>query len=181
MDNIDLRKNIKHSSEFAPFLPLLCMAFMLGAITLVLLLETLPVWIMSIQAGSALTAVSLCLALLPMLGLCLIAPCGRALSAILAAFSGFAAGLLAYNYAQFELFSAAFFAISALSFVFVLAVLFISDRVFTLSSRIRAVLRSDKRLYAEFCRAYVLVLLLMLLIIIIVTIFAAALLPPVNG
>lgn len=178
MDNIDLRKNIKHSSELAPFLPLLCLAFMLGAITLVLLHEALPVWIMSIRTCSALTAVSLCLALLPMLGLCLIAPGGRALCAILAAFCGFAAGLLAYNYAQFELFSASFFAISVLSFVFALAVLFISDRVFTLSSRIRAVLRSDKRLYAELCRTYVLVLLL---IIIIVTIFAAALLSPANG
>lgn len=178
MDNIDLLKNIKHSSEFAPFLPLLCLAFMLGAISLVLLRETLPVWIMSIQTGSALTAVSLCLALLPMLGLCLIAPCGRALCAILAVFCGFAAGLLSYNYAQFELFSAAFFAISALSFVFALAVLFISDRVFALSSKIRAVLRSDKRLYAELCRTYMVALLL---VIIIVSIFAAALLPFANG
>lgn len=178
MDNIDLRKNIKHSSEFAPFLPLLCLAFMLGAISLVLLRETLPAWIMSIRVGSALTAVSLCLALLPMLGLCLIAPCGRALCAVLAAFCGFAAGLLSYNYAQFELFSAAFFAISALSFFFALAVLYISDRVFALSSKIRAVLRSDKRLYAELCRVY---LVALLLVIIIVTVSAAALLPLANG
>lgn len=178
MDNIDLRKNIKHSSEFAPFLPLLCLAFILGAITLVLLREALPVWIMSIQAGSFLTCASLCLALLPMLGLCLVVPCGRALCAILVAFCGFAAGLLSYSYAQFELFSAAFFAAGALSFAFALAVLFISDRIFALSSRVRAVLRSDRRLYAELCRAFVVVLLL---VIIIVIIFAAALLPLANG
>lgn len=177
MDNIDLRKNIKHSSEFAPFLPPLCMAFMLGMTVLVLLREALPAWIMSIGAGSVLTCVSLCLALLPMLGLCLIAPCGRALCAILAVFCGFAAGLLSYSYAQFELFSAAFFATSALSFAFALAVLYISDRVFTFSSKIRALLRSDKRLYVELCRAFVLVLLF---VIIIVTIFAAFLFPLAN-
>lgn len=157
MDNIDLRKKSGVSHAFPLGTALVSAAFALGAVSLTLLLRSDSRGVMSISRY-AVTDLWLCFALLVLAqALCIIMPCTRVLTAVFAVLAGADAELISYSYSEFALFSPEFFALCGVIFVFSAAGVYACDRAFTLSPKLRAFIRADRRLRYElnlFCAVF---------------------------
>ncbi len=157
MDNIDLRKKPGAFNAFPLGTALVSAAFALGAVSLTLLLRSDSSSVMSIST-CAVTDLWLCFALLILAqALCIIMPCARVLTAVFAVLSGADAELISYSYSEFALFSPEFFALFGVIFVFSAAGVYACDRAFTLSPKLRAFIRADRRLRYElnlFCSVF---------------------------
>lgn len=149
MDNIDLRKNPGAFNAFPLGTALVSAAFALGAVSLTLLLRSDSSSVMSIST-CAVTDLWLCFALLILAqALCIIMPCARVLTAVFAVLTGADAELISYSYSEFALFSPEFFALFGVIFAFSAAGVYACDRAFTLSPKLRAFIRADRRLRYE--------------------------------
>ena len=157
MDNIDLRKKSGASRAFPLGTALVSAAFALGAASLTLLLRSDSSGVMSISTYDV-TDLWLCFALLVLAqALCIIMPCACVLTAVLAVLSGADAVLISYSYSKFALFSPEFFALFGVIFAFSSAGVYACDRAFTLSPKLRAFIRADRRLRYElnlFCAVF---------------------------
>lgn len=157
MDNIDLRKKSGALHAFPLGTALVSAAFALGAASLTLLLRSDSSGVMSISTY-AITDLWLCFALLILAqALCIIMPCARVLTVAFAALAGADAALISYSYSEFVLFSPEFFALCGVIFVFSAACVYACDRAFTLSTKLRAFIRADRRLRYElnlFCALF---------------------------
>lgn len=157
MDNIDLRKKSGASRAFPLGTALVSAAFALGAVSLTLLLRSDSSSVMSIST-CAVTDLWLCFALLILAqALCIIMPCARVLTAVFAVLTGADAELISYSYSEFALFSPEFFALFGVIFAFSAAGVYACDRAFTLSPKLRAFIRADRRLRYElnlFCSVF---------------------------
>lgn len=157
MDNIDLRKKSGASRAFPLGTALVSAAFALGAVSLTLLLRSDSSSVMSIST-CAVTDLWLCFALLILAqALCIIMPCARVLTAVFAVLTGADAELISYSYSEFALFSPEFFALFGVIFAFSAAGVYACDRAFTLSPKLRAFIRADRRLRYElnlFCAVF---------------------------
>lgn len=150
MDNIDLRKKPGAFNAFPLGTALVSAAFALGAVSLTLLLRSDSSSVMSIST-CAVTDLWLCFALLILAqALCIIMPCARVLTAVFAVLTGADAELISYSYSEFALFSPEFFALFGVIFAFSAAGVYACDRAFTLSPKLRAFIRADRRLRYEF-------------------------------
>lgn len=157
MDNIDLRKKPGAFNAFPLGTALVSAAFALGAVSLTLLLRSNSSSVMSIST-CAVTDLWLCFALLILAqALCIIMPCARVLTAVFAVLTGADAKLISYSYSEFALFSPEFFALFGVIFAFSAAGVYACDRAFTLSPKLRAFIRADRRLRYElnlFCSVF---------------------------
>ena len=157
MDNIDLRKKPGAFNAFPLGTALVSAAFALGAVSLTLLLRSDSSSVMSIST-CAVTDLWLCFALLILAqALCIIMPCARVLTAVFAVLTGADAELISYSYSEFALFSPEFFALCGVIFAFSAAGVYACDRAFTLSPKLRAFIRADRRLRYElnlFCSVF---------------------------
>ena len=157
MDNIDLRKKSGASRAFPLGTALVSAAFALGAASLTLLLRIVSSGVMSISTYDV-TNLWLCFALLVLVqALCIIMPCARVLTAVLAVLSGADAVLISYYYSGLTLFSPEFFALCGVIFAFSAADVYASDSAFALSPKLRAFIRADRRLRYEinlFCAVF---------------------------
>lgn len=157
MDNIDLRKKSGASRAFPLGTALVSAAFALGAAFLTLLLRSDSSGVMSISTYDV-TDLWLCFALLVLAqALCIIMPCARVLTAVLAVLSGADAVLISYYYSGLTLFSPEFFALCGVIFAFSAADVYASDSAFALSPKLRAFIRADRRLRYElnlFCAVF---------------------------
>lgn len=157
MDNIDLRKKPGAFNAFPLGTALVSAAFALGAVSLTLLLRSDSSSVMSIST-CAVTDLWLCFALLILAqALCIIMPCARVLTAVFAVLTGADAELISYSYSEFALFSPEFFALLGVIFAFSAAGVYACDRAFTLSPKLRAFIRADRRLRYElnlFCSMF---------------------------
>ena len=157
MDNIDLRKKPGAFNAFPLGTALVSAAFALGAVSLTLLLRSDSSSVMSILT-CAVTDLWLCFALLILAqALCIIMPCARVLTAVFAVLTGADAELISYSYSEFALFSPEFFALFGVIFAFSAAGVYACDRAFTLSPKLRAFIRADRRLRYElnlFCSVF---------------------------
>lgn len=157
MDNIDLRKKPGAFNTFPLGTALVSAAFALGAVSLTLLLRSNSSSVMSIST-CAVTDLWLCFALLILAqALCIIMPCARVLTAVFAVLTGADAELISYSYSEFALFSPEFFALFGVIFAFSAAGVYACDRAFTLSPKLRAFIRADRRLRCElnlFCSVF---------------------------
>lgn len=157
MDNIDLRKKSGASRAFPLGTALISAAFALGAVSLALLLKADTNVIMSISACEV-TDLWVCFALMILAqALCIVMPGARMLTAVLAVLSGADAVLISYSYSKFALFSPEFFALCGVVFVFSAAAVYACDSAFTLSPKLRAFIRADRRLRYElnlFCAVF---------------------------
>lgn len=157
MDNIDLRKKPGAFNAFPLGTALVSAAFALGAVSLTLLLRSDSSSVMSIST-CAVTDLWLCFALLILAqALCIIMPCARVLTAVFAVLSGADAELISYSYSEFALFSPEFFALFGVIFAFSAAGVYACDRAFTLSPKLRAFIRADRRMRYElnlFCSVF---------------------------
>lgn len=157
MDNIDLRKKSGAFNAFPLGTALVSAAFALGAVSLTLLLRSDSSSVMSISTY-AVTDLLLCFALLILAqALCIIMPCARVLTAVFAVLTGADAELISYSYSEFALFSPEFFALFGVIFAFSAAGVYACDRAFTLSPKLRAFIRADRRLRYElnlFCAVF---------------------------
>jgi hypothetical protein len=157
MDNIDLRKKPGAFNAFPLGTALVSAAFALGAVSLTLLLRSNSSSVMSIST-CAVTDLWLCFALLILAqALCIIMPCARVLTAVFAVLTGADAELISYSYSEFALFSPEFFALFGVIFAFSAAGVYACDRAFTLSPKLRAFIRADRRLRYElnlFCAVF---------------------------
>lgn len=157
MDNIDLRKKPGAFNAFPLGTALVSAAFALGAVSLTLLLRSDSSSVMSISTY-AVTDLWLCFALLILAqALCIIMPCARVLTAVFAVLTGADAELISYSYSEFALFSPEFFALFGVIFAFSAAGVYACDRAFTLSPKLRAFIRADRRLRYElnlFCAVF---------------------------
>lgn len=157
MDNIDLRKKPGAFNAFPLGTALVSAAFALGAVSLTLLLRSDSSSVMSIST-CAVTDLWLCFALLILAqALCIIMPCARVLTAVFAVLTGADAVLISYSYSEFALFSPEFFALFGVIFAFSAAGVYACDRAFTLSPKLRAFIRADRRLRYElnlFCAVF---------------------------
>lgn len=157
MDNIDLRKKPGAFNAFPLGTALVSAAFALGAVSLTLLLRSYSSSVMSIST-CAVTDLWLCFALLILAqALCIIMPCARVLTAVFAVLTGADAELISYSYSEFALFSPEFFALFGVIFAFSAAGVYACDRAFTLSPKLRAFIRADRRLRYElnlFCAVF---------------------------
>lgn len=157
MDNIDLRKKPGAFNAFPLETALVSAAFALGAVSLTLLLRSDLSSVMSIST-CAVTDLWLCFALLILAqALCIIMPCARVLTAVFAVLTGADAELISYSYSEFALFSPEFFALFGVIFAFSAAGVYACDRAFTLSPKLRAFIRADRRLRYElnlFCAVF---------------------------
>ena len=157
MDNIDLRKKPGAFTAFPLGTALVSAAFALGAVSLTLLLRSDSSSVMSIST-CAVTDLWLCFALLILAqALCIIMPCARVLTAVFAVLTGADAELISYSYSEFALFSPEFFALFGVIFAFSAAGVYACDRAFTLSPKLRAFIRADRRLRYElnlFCSVF---------------------------
>lgn len=157
MDNIDLRKKPGAFYAFPLGTALVSAAFALGAVSLTLLLRSDSSSVMSIST-CAVTDLWLCFALLILAqALCIIMPCARVLTAVFAVLTGADAELISYSYSEFALFSPEFFALFGVIFAFSAAGVYACDRAFTLSPKLRAFIRADRRLRYElnlFCSVF---------------------------
>lgn len=157
MDNIDLRKKSGASRAFPLGTALVSAAFALGAASLTLLLRSDSSGVMSISTYDV-TDLWLCFALLVLVqALCIIMPCARVLTAVLAVLSGADAVLISYYYSGLTLFSPEFFALCGVIFAFSAADVYASDSAFALSPKLRAFIRADRRLRYEinlFCAVF---------------------------
>ncbi len=157
MDNIDLRKKSGASRAFPLGTALVSAAFALGAASLTLLLRSDSSGVMSISTYDV-TDLWLCFALLVLAqALCIIMPCACVLTTVLAVLSGADAVLISYSYSKFALFSPEFFALCGVVFAFSAAAVYACDRAFTLSPKLRAFIRADRRLRYElnlFCAVF---------------------------
>lgn len=157
MDNIDLRKKSGASRAFPLGTALVSAAFALGAASLTLLLRSDSSGVMSISTYDV-TDLWLCFALLVLAqALCIIMPGARMLTAVLAVLSGADAVLISYYYSGLTLFSPEFFALCGVIFAFSAADVYASDSAFTLSPKLRAFIRADRRLRYElnlFCAVF---------------------------
>lgn len=157
MDNIDLRKKPGAFNAFPLGTALVSAAFALGSVSLTLLLRSDSSSVMSIST-CAVTDLWLCFALLILAqALCIIMPCARVLTAVFAVLSGADAELISYSYSEFALFSPEFFALFGVIFAFSAAGVYACDRAFTLSPKLRAFIRADRRLRYElnlFCSVF---------------------------
>lgn len=157
MDNIDLRKKPGAFNAFPLGTALVSAAFALGAVSLTLLLRSDSSSVMSIST-CAVTDLWLCFALLILVqALCIIMPCARILTAVFAVLTGADAELISYSYSEFALFSPEFFALFGVIFAFSAAGVYACDRAFTLSPKLRAFIRADRRLRYElnlFCAVF---------------------------
>lgn len=157
MDNIDLRKKPGAFNAFPLGTALVSAAFALGAVSLTLLLRSDSSSVMSIST-CAVTDLWLCFALLILAqALCIIMPCAHVLTAIFAVLTGADAELISYSYSKFALFSPDFFALFGVIFAFSAAGVYACDRAFTLSPKLRAFIRADRRLRYElnlFCAVF---------------------------
>lgn len=157
MDNIDLRKKPGAFNAFPLGTALVSAAFALGAVSLTLLLRSNSSSVMSIST-CAVTDLWLCFALLILAqALCIIMPCARVLTAVFAVLTGADAELISYSYSEFALFSPEFFALFGVIFAFSAAGVYACDRAFTLSPKLRAFIRADRRLRYElnlFCAMF---------------------------
>lgn len=157
MDNIDLRKKPGAFNAFPLGTALVSAAFALGAVSLTLLLRSDSSSVMSIST-CAVTDLWLCFALLILAqALCIIMPCARVLTAVFAVLTGADAELISYSYSEFALFSPEFFALFGVIFAFSAAGVYACDRAFTLSPKLRAFIRADRRLRYElnlFCAVF---------------------------
>lgn len=157
MDNIDLRKKPGAFNAFPLGTALVSAAFALGAVSLTLLLRSDSSSVMSIST-CAVTDLWLCFALLILAqALCIIMPCARVLMAVFAVLTGADAELISYSYSEFALFSPEFFALFGVIFAFSAAGVYACDRAFTLSPKLRAFIRADRRLRYElnlFCAVF---------------------------
>lgn len=157
MDNIDLRKKSGASRAFPLGTALVSAAFALGAASLTLLLRSDSSGVMSISTYDV-TDLWLCFALLVLAqALCIIMPCARVLTAVLAVLSGADAVLISYYYSGLTLFSPEFFALCGVIFAFSAADVYASDSAFALSPKLRAFIRADRRLRYEinlFCAVF---------------------------
>ena len=157
MDNIDLRKKPGAFNAFPLGTALVSAAFALGAVSLTLLLRSDSSSVMSIST-CAVTDLWLCFALLVLAqALCIIMPCARVLTAVFAVLTGADAELISYSYSEFALFSPEFFALFGVIFAFSAAGVYACDRAFTLSPKLRAFIRADRRLRYElnlFCSVF---------------------------
>lgn len=157
MDNIDLRKKPGAFNAFPLGTALVSAAFALGAVSLTLLLRSDLSSVMSIST-CAVTDLWLCFALLILAqALCIIMPCARVLTAVFAVLTGADAELISYSYSEFALFSPEFFALVGVIFAFSAAGVYACDRAFTLSPKLRAFIRADRRLRYElnlFCAVF---------------------------
>ena len=99
----------------------------------------------------AVTDLWLCFALLILAqALCIIMPCARVLTAVFAVLTGADAELISYSYSEF-------FALFGVIFAFSAAGVYACDRAFTLSPKLRAFIRADRRLRYElnlFCAVF---------------------------
>ena len=152
MDNIDLRKKSGASRAFPLGTALVSAAFALGAASLTLLLRSDSSGVMSISTYDV-TDLWLCFALLVLAqALCIIMPCARVMTVAIAD-----AVLISYSYSKFALFSPEFFALCGVVFVFSAAAVYACDSAFTLSPKLRAFIRADRRLRYElnlFCAVF---------------------------
>ena len=157
MDNIDLRKKSGASRAFPLGTALVSAAFALGAASLTLLLRSDSSGVMSISTYDV-TDLWLCFALLVLAqALCIIMPCARVLTAVLAVLSCADAGLISYYYSCLTLFSPEYFALCGVIFAFSAADVYASDSAFALSPKLRAFIRADRRLRYElnlFCAVF---------------------------
>lgn len=157
MDNIDLLKKPGAFNAFPLGTALVSAAFALGAVSLTLLLRSDSSSVMSIST-CAVTDLWLCFALLILAqALCIIMPCARVLTAVFAVLTGADAELISYSYSEFALFSPEFFALFGVIFAFSAAGVYACDRAFTLSPKLRAFIRADRRLRYElnlFCAVF---------------------------
>lgn len=157
MDNIDLLKKPGAFNAFPLGTALVSAAFALGAVSLTLLLRSDSSSVMSIST-CAVTDLWLCFALLILVqALCIIMPCARILTAVFAVLTGADAELISYSYSEFALFSPEFFALFGVIFAFSAAGVYACDRAFTLSPKLRAFIRADRRLRYElnlFCSVF---------------------------
>lgn len=157
MDNIDLLKKPGAFNAFPLGTALVSAAFALGAVSLTLLLRSDSSSVMSIST-CAVTDLWLCFALLILVqALCIIMPCARILTAVFAVLTGADAELISYSYSEFALFSPEFFALFGVIFAFSAAGVYACDRAFTLSPKLRAFIRADRRLRYElnlFCAVF---------------------------
>lgn len=157
MDNINLRKKPGAFNAFPLGTALVSAAFALGAVSLTLLLRSDSSSVMSIST-CAVTDLWLCFALLILAqALCIIMPCARVLTAVFAVLTGADAELISYSYSEFALFSPEFFALFGVIFAFSAAGVYACDRAFTLSPKLRAFIRADRRLRYElnlFCAVF---------------------------
>lgn len=162
MDNIDLRKKPGAFNDFPLGTALVSAAFALGAVSLTLLLRSDSSSVMSIST-CAVMDLWLCFALLILAqALCIIMPCARVLTAVFAVLTGADAELISYSYSEFALFSPEFFALFGVIFAFSAAGVYACDRAFTLSPKLRAFIRADRRLRYElnlFCAVFVALML----------------------
>lgn len=157
MDNIDLLKKPGAFNAFPLGTALVSAAFALGAVSLTLLLRSDSSSVMSIST-CAVTDLWLCFALLILVqALCIIMPCARILTAAFAVLTGADAELISYSYSEFALFSPEFFTLFGVIFAFSAAGVYACDRAFTLSPKLRAFIRADRRLRYElnlFCAVF---------------------------
>ena len=157
MDNIDLRKKPGAFNAFPLGTALVSAAFALGAVSLTLFLRSDSSSVMSIST-CAVTDLWLCFALLILAqALCIIMPCARVLTAVFAVLTGADTELISYSYSEFALFSPELFALFGVIFAFSAAGVYACDRAFTLSPKLRAFIRTDRRLRYElnlFCAVF---------------------------
>ena len=149
MDNIDLRRKTGIKPDFGWALVLITAAFVLGAAASAMLGGTFIPSIMSIGRPAEITGWICLAALLAAESACLVMPLSRVLCVLLSAAAGASAGVLSYLYSGLKLFSDDHFALAAAIFAFSAACAYISERVFTLSPRLRSIIRSDRRLRHE--------------------------------
>lgn len=149
MDNVNLRKKVGVSSEFALSLILITASFALGAVSAVLLREQAAESIMSIRQTARIPAWLSLAALLFADAACLVMPVASVLNLLLSAIFGALMTFVSYLYSDLKLFSTEFFAFAAVAFAFAVAVTYVSDRVFTLSPKLRTFIRGDRKLLRE--------------------------------
>lgn len=149
MDNVNLRKKVGVSSEFALSLILIAVSFTLGAASAVLLREQAAESIMSIRQTVRISVWLSLAALLFADAACLVMPVASVLSVLLSAIFGALMTFVSYLYSDLKPFSTEFFMFAAVVFVFAVAVTYVSDRVFTLSPKLRTFIHGDRKLLRE--------------------------------
>ncbi len=149
MDNTDLRRKTGFKPDFGWALMLMTAAFALGAAAPAVLGETFIPGIMSIGGPAEVLGWISLAALLFAECAFIVMPLSRVLTVLFSAAAGALAGILSYLYSGLKLFSDDYFALAAAIFAFSACSAYISERVFTLSPKLRSLIRSDRRLRYE--------------------------------
>lgn len=156
MDDINLSGKPFVLRGLKPGFPITAAAFILGAAAVGIMRGKIINCVMSIIGQNPIVIWLCLLTLVIAITASVIMPAARVIAVLFSTLCGTVAALISYVYSSLKLFSADFFAFSAVVFLFTSAIAYISDCVFTLAPKLRSFVCADRRLRVKlnvFCAA----------------------------